>query len=285
MLRLLEAPCLARRRIHDAHAVQQSAESLAVLGKVDGVGLRAHDLHAGIGERAGQLERGLAAERHHHAVGALHINDIHDILVGKRLEVQPVGRVVVGGDGFGVAVHHDGLEAAARQRVARVHAAVVELDALTNTVGPRAQNHHLGLVRAGYLVCRNATTRVGRYPHEALVGLVVILRCARKLRGARIDGLHAGNNAETLAIGPNEALVAPGELRDLGIARAVLLEQAHGVGIDVLHAQAPDVLLHGDHVGDARDEPRIDAGELVHALVAPSATERLGEREDAVLGG
>ena len=176
LLRLLEAPRLARRRIHDAHAVQQGTESLAVLGKVDGVGLRAHDLHAGIGERAGQLERGLAAERHHHAVGALHINDVHDVLVGKRLEVQPVGRVVVGGDGFGVAVHHDGLEAAARQRVARVHAAVVELDALANTVGPRAQNHHLGLARAGHLVCRNATARVGRYPHEALVGLVVILR-------------------------------------------------------------------------------------------------------------
>ena len=71
------------------------------------------------------------------------LDDVQHVLEGQRLEVQPVGGVVVGAHGLRVAVHHDGLEAHFRSANDRVHAAVVELDALADAVGPTAENHHL----------------------------------------------------------------------------------------------------------------------------------------------
>ena len=89
-LGLLKRGCLARRRVHDAQLVEQSSEALAVLGKVDGIGLGAHDADATLLEHARQLKRGLAAERHHDAIGALNVDNVHDVLVGERLKVQAV---------------------------------------------------------------------------------------------------------------------------------------------------------------------------------------------------
>ena len=89
-LGLLKRGGLARRRVHDAQLVKQSSEALAVLGKVDGIGLGAHDVHAALLEHARQLKRGLAAERHHDAIGALNVDNVHDVLVGERLKVQAV---------------------------------------------------------------------------------------------------------------------------------------------------------------------------------------------------
>ena len=64
-------------------------------------------------------------------------DDLQHVLERQRLEVQPVGGVVVGGDGLRVAVDHDGLEAVIAQRHRGVHAAVVELDALPDAVADR----------------------------------------------------------------------------------------------------------------------------------------------------
>ena len=55
------------------------------------------------------------------------------------LEVQAVGGVVVGGYGFRVAVDHDGLVTIFAQGEGGVHAAVVELDTLADTVRTAAQ--------------------------------------------------------------------------------------------------------------------------------------------------
>ena len=223
-LGLLKRGGLTRRRVHDAQFVEQSGEALAVLGKVDGIGLGAHDVDATLLEHARQLKRSLAAERHHDAVRTLNVNDVHDVLVGERLKVQAVGCVVVSRDGLGVAVDHDGLEAAGRQRVARVHAAVIELDTLANAVGAGAQNHRLGLVRRRGLVGSHALLGIRARAVDVLVRLVVVLRGARELRSAGIDRLHAGNHAQTLAIGAHKALIRAGQRGNLGVARAVLLE-------------------------------------------------------------
>src|SRR5204862_281865 len=59
--------------------------------------------------------------------GVLGVEDLEHVLERERLEVQPVGRVVVGRHGFRVAVHHDRLVAGAPQGHDRVHARVVEL--------------------------------------------------------------------------------------------------------------------------------------------------------------
>ena len=49
-------------------------------------------------------------------------------------------------DGLRVAVDHDGLEAVFLQREGRMHAAVVELDALADAVRAAAEDHDLAAV-------------------------------------------------------------------------------------------------------------------------------------------
>ena len=269
-LGLLKRGGLARRRVHDAQLVEQGGKTLAILGKIDGVGLGTHDVHAALLEHARQLKRGLAAKRHHDAIGALNVDNVHDVLVGERLKVQAVGRVIVGRDGLGIAVDHDGLEAAGRQRVARVHAAVIELDTLANAVGAGAQDHRLGLVRRRGLVGSHALLGIRARAVDVLVRLVVVLRGARELRSAGIDRLHAGNHAQTLAIGAHKALVRAGQRGNLGIARAVLLEQAHRVGVDILHTQVADALLDLHHIVDTVEVPRIDTADGMDASDVPA---------------
>ena len=283
-LGLLKRGGLARRRVHDAQLVEQSGEALAVLGKVDGIGLGAHNVHAALLEHARQLKRSLAAERHHDTVGALDIDNVHDVLVGERLKVQAVRGVVVSRNGLGVAVDHDGLEAASRQCVARVHAAVIELDTLANAVGAGAQDHRLGLVRRRGLVGSHALLGIRARAVDVLVRLVVVLRGARKLRSAGIDRLHAGNHAQTLAIGAHKALVRAGQRGDLGVARTILLEQAHRVGVDILHTQAADALLDLHHVVDTVEVPRIDTADGMDVGDVPATAQGLDHKEDAVLG-
>ena len=113
---------------------QQAGEALAVLGEIDRVERRAEDPVAGILDRARELERRLAAELDHDAVGLLPLADREHRLGVERLEVEPVGRVVVGRDRLGVAVDHHRLVAELAVGRDGVDAAVVELDPLPDPV-------------------------------------------------------------------------------------------------------------------------------------------------------
>ena len=117
------------------------AEPLAVLGEVDGVERRAEDREARGLDRPRELERRLAAELDHDAVGLLALADREHRLRVERLEVEAVGRVVVGRDGLGVAVDHHRLVAELAIGLDSVDAAVVELHSLPDAVRARAENH------------------------------------------------------------------------------------------------------------------------------------------------
>ena len=165
-----------------------------------------------------------------------------------------------------------------------MHAAVIELDTLANAVGTGAQDHRLGLVRRRGLVGSRALLGIRARAVDVLVRLVVVLRGARELRSAGIDCLHAGDHAQTLAVGAHKALIGAGQHGNLGVTRAILLEQAHRVGVDILHAQAADALLNLHHVVDAVEVPRIDTADGVDARNIPAAAQSLDHKEDAVLG-
>ena len=147
---LLERGRGAERRGRQAGGGQQLTEPAAVLGQVDGIRRGAQDRHPGVGQLLRQLQRGLPAQRRDHpdhgAGDPFGGNDFQHVLDGQRLEVQPVGGVVVGGHRLRVAVDHDGLVPGVAQRERRVHAGVVELDALPDPVRPGAQDDHLGPV-------------------------------------------------------------------------------------------------------------------------------------------
>ena len=165
------------------------AELAAVLGEVDRLGAGADDRHARVGEPLGQAERRLPTELHDHADDTgtacarrrFGVVDLEHVLEGQRLEVQPVGGVVVGRHRLGVAVDHDGLEARLAQRRRGVHAAVVELDALADPVGPGPEDQHLGLL--------GLRRDLGLGGGIELVAAVVVRRLGLELGRAGVDGL------------------------------------------------------------------------------------------------
>ena len=140
---------LGERRRHavlrgeQAGVGEHAGERAAVLGVVDGLRRRAQDRHAGVLEPLRQAQRRLPAERADHpgdrAGRPLGLDHLEHVLERERLEVEAVGGVVVGGDGLGVAVDHHRLVAGVLQRHDRVHAGVVELDALPDPVRARSR--------------------------------------------------------------------------------------------------------------------------------------------------
>ena len=234
--------CFCRRgeRIGNLQAVEQAREAITILGQVDGLGLGAHDGDACRLEPAGEVDGGLAAQRHDDAHGLLDLDDVHDVLKGERLEVEAVGGVVVGRDGLGVAVDHDRLVALCLERIGGVHAAVIKLDALANAVGAGRENHHAGFL--GLRALGGAAV---------LVGEVVVARAGGKLACAGIDGLHERAHAHDLAHGAHDLLARTGEVRELAVREAKLLGCQHVVVVEANKAQLRDNTLGGDDVGDA----------------------------------
>jgi len=123
--------------------VQQLLEALAVLGDVDRLRRRADNWHARRLEGFGKLERRLAPVLNDDTHGLFEFHDLQDILEGEGFEVETIGGVVIGGDGLGIAVDHDGLKAILAQGHGRMHTAVIELDALADSVGASPQHNHL----------------------------------------------------------------------------------------------------------------------------------------------
>ena len=166
----------------DAEPVEHRAEKFAVLGDLDAARRRADDGNAGFGEAVGEVQRRLPAELHDDAeeILALLLADVQHVLERERLEVELVARVVVGRDGLGVRVHHDGLEAHLAQRERRVDAAVVKLDALPDAVRPAAEDDDFLLPALAPLVF-------------VAVGRVVIRRVGLELRRAGVHEAVGGH--------------------------------------------------------------------------------------------
>ncbi len=157
----------------------------------------------------GELDGRLAAEAHHHADRLLHLDDVHDILGEQRLEVQPVGGIVVRGDSLGVVVDNHHLIAQLLQRPHTVDRGVIKLDALADADGAGAQHHD----------DRPAGPGEGPGLAEVVVGGVEIGRLRVKLGAAGVHHLvhrvpvlrqfsAAGKPAESL-IGIAQPLLGP----------------------------------------------------------------------------
>ena len=164
----------------------------------------------------GKLQRGLAAELDDHPVRLLDLHDVEHVLVGQRLEIEPVGGVVVGGDGLRVAVDHDRLVAVLGQGEDAVHAAVVELDPLADPVRPAAEDHDLfpaGDLRLALI----------------LVGGVEIGGVGDELGRAGIDPLEDRPDPEGEAQLPHLLLALPPEAAEELVGEAILLRLADDV--------------------------------------------------------
>ena len=145
--RLFDAGGQRALRLRNLKIFNQLAEPLAILGQIDRLGRCANDGNTGLLERQRQVQRSLTAELHDHAdlrpAGSLVLIDAEHIFQRQRLKVEAVAGVVVGRDGFRVAVHHDRLVAIFAQCKRSMAAAVVELYALPDAVRTAAKDHHL----------------------------------------------------------------------------------------------------------------------------------------------
>ena len=136
---------------------QQLAKAQAILGEVDALERRAQDRHTLLQESLGETQRRLAAELHDDANRLLARDHLEHILDREWLEVEPIGRVVIGADRLGIAVdHHRGI-AKPPQRHRSMHAAIVELEALADAVGARAEDDDRGTIVVDRLVERVVT--------------------------------------------------------------------------------------------------------------------------------
>jgi hypothetical protein len=73
----------------------------------------------------------------------LDAENLEHVLGGQRLEIKPIGRVVVGAHRLRIAIDHDRLEPRVAEREGGMAAAIVELDALPDPVGPAAEDDDL----------------------------------------------------------------------------------------------------------------------------------------------
>src|SRR5580693_9388746 len=229
--------------------VQDLGERGAVLGQVDGLGRGAHHRDAGGAERPGQAQRGLPAELDDHALDGsgflFRVDYLEHVFQGERLEVQPTRGVVVGRDRLRVAVDHDGFVAGLGQREGRVHARVVELDALADAVRPAAQDDHLGFLAPGHL-------------GFVVVGGVQVRGTGSELRRARVHRVVHRAHAEPPADLPDHRFGSAAQLGELRVGEAVLLGGAEGLRVEGLRLS----YVLGDlvYVLDLLDEPGVDAG-------------------------
>ena len=125
-----------------------------------------------------QIQRRLPAKLHDHALRPLAIHHRKHVFQRERLEIKPVGSVVVGGDGLRIAIHHDGFVAVFAQRKRGMAAAIIEFDSLPDAVGPAPEN--------------------GDFRPLAGVGLVFFFVCGIKIRREGLKfggaGIHALEN-------------------------------------------------------------------------------------------
>ena len=258
-----------------AEIPQQLREAPTILGEVDRIGRRAENRDAGIEQRQRQLQRRLPAELddagHLAACLALSLDDRHDVLERQRLEVQTIGRVVVGRDRFGVAVHHHRLEPFLAEAEDGVEAAVVELDALADAVGAAPEDDDLLLRRRLRLV-------------DLLVRAVHVRRERLELGRARIDPLERGHQALFDSPLPHELFVDAEDAGDVGIGKPTALQRAQQVGGHLAELAQARHLAQLDDVVELLEEPGIDLRQLVQRLDGPAAIERAEDRPHPPIG-
>ncbi len=195
-------------RLRDIELAQERGEEFAVFGDFDALRRGADDVDAVLLQTQRQVKRGLAAELGDRAPAPFALVNVEDVFEGERLEEQFVARVVVGGDGFGVGIDHQRFKSVLAKGESGVDAAVVEFDALPDTIRPAAEDHHFLFVGGADFVI------------PAIVGRIVIRGVGLELGGAGIDEAVAGKQAEAPAFRAHGRFCLAGQVRDLPVREA-----------------------------------------------------------------
>ena len=260
------------RWLTQIQALDHVLETLAVFGAVDGLGAGTNNRYASFFQGASQFQRRLPTVLHDHALGLLDADDFQHIFQSHRLEIQAVGGIVVSGDGFRVAVDHDGLVTVFTHGQRRVYAAVVELDTLTNTVRATAQHHDL--VTAAWIGF--ALFFIGRVHVRGIGG---------KLGGAGIHPLVHRVHLELVTQAAQGLFADAQQAGQTDIGKALALQAVHQVVVDIGQAESLDPFLFLDQILELNQEPGIDLGQIEDLLQAHAGAEGVGQIPDTVRTG
>ena len=167
-------------RFGDVQLAHHLAKTIAVFGLIDGVWRSSQDGHSSRRQFRGDIQRRLAAELDDHALGPLFVADGQNVLDRQGLEIQLVSRIVIGRNGFRIAVHHDRFQALVAERERGMDAAIIELDPLPDPIRTAAQDHDLA-------ACRDRG-RIG-----VMIAAVVI---SRVVHTADVNGMKTGNQSQ-----------------------------------------------------------------------------------------
>ena len=140
-------------RLAQAQFIEKALEAVAVFRQIDGIGRGAQNRNSGTFKGFGQFERCLAAELHNYpfqsAVFLFFGENFQNIFSRQRFKIKAVRCVIIGRNGFGIAIDHDGFITGFGQRETGMAAAIIKFDPLTDPVGAPPQNHHF--VAVGWL--------------------------------------------------------------------------------------------------------------------------------------
>ena len=219
-------------------------------------------------ERAGQIDRGLPAQRGDHSDRMFQLDDIHHILDGERLKIEFVAGGVIGGDGLGVVVDDDRLIPCLPDPPDRVDGGVVELHPLSDPDRAAAEDEDLFAVGGNRLVF-------------GLVGRVEIGHIALKLRRAGVDHLVDRQDTEPAAQLEDLPLGLSPPLGEIPIADPhPLCVPQHGR----IEGMRRDDRFELDDVAHLLEEEQIDPRRIVDQAEVRPAADQFGDREQPVVG-
>ncbi|CRH67799.1 Uncharacterised protein [Chlamydia trachomatis] len=143
--------------------------------------------------------------------------DLEHILKRQGLKIEAIRNIVVSRHGFWVAVHHDRVVALAQAHRC-VHARIIELNALTDTIRPSTQNDDCFALAGRNLVLE-------------VVARVVIRSLRRKLCRARIHRLKDGVNLESTSYFSHARLRQASNITNLTVGEAVTFRKTQYLAI------------------------------------------------------
>ena len=257
-------------RLRNAQTGQQFVEQFAVFRRVDVTQIRAEDAVTRFAHGLCQLDGRLAAELADHADRLLDFQHVHHVFRRERLEIQAIGGIEVGGNGFRVVVDDDGIKARALERPDAVHRAIVKLDALADA--DRAGTQHDDGLAAAVL-------RFGR----RAVGAVKIRADGLELAAAGIDHAEGRLHVQAGAKHADIRRLAADKARNGAVRHAHFFGGHHRIRVQRSDAaQRADFLLHADDVLHLFEEPDIDLRNLVDMLHRHAAAKRFRHDEGAL---
>ena len=238
---------------------------LPVLGHFDARGRCADDLHPVGFEGRGEVEGRLTSELHDGGVALLALVDIEHVLQGKRLKVKFVTRVVVGGNGLGVRIDHHGFPAHLTEGKGGMDAAVIELDALPDTIRATAEDHDALFVVGARLVL-------------VAVSGIKVRRVRLELRRAGVDQTVSRLDTRRDAGRADVRLLAASQMRQLPVRETVPFHASPWNGCEVFGTG----LFLGHNLGQTVQEPRVNPRGRMDPLHSPSGKESVAKAENAV---